>query len=156
MKHVDNLDNIDNDLKYSKLVLTGQLAINVIVRKLFIVDGSIPSWRVLMLLYEFGLPFEAHRLAVMTVPKQTRSVAFLKLNPRKNTTLVEPDGSIITESLGLIQYLDHKYNDGVLSSKSDVNYGIIFSKNTRSRTFTGYYEEIETIFEIDDDNSAFS
>ena len=62
-------------------------------RTLYRVNGSISSWRVELALHEKGLSFEARRLRVMSTPKETRSPAFLAINPRgKAPTLVEPGG----------------------------------------------------------------
>ncbi|KAJ7678479.1 Isochorismatase-like protein, partial [Mycena rosella] len=83
---------------------------------LYYVNGSIPSWRVLMALYEKGISFTAIRLRIMSDPKQTRSAAFLELNHRgKTPVFVDPlpnatDSNLetvtINESLAILQYIE--------------------------------------------------
>lgn len=51
-------------------------------RALYLVNGSISSIRVLIALHEQGLAFLARRLRVMREPRDTRTPAFLALNPR--------------------------------------------------------------------------
>ncbi|KAJ7190755.1 hypothetical protein GGX14DRAFT_381832 [Mycena pura] len=85
---------------------------------LYYVNGSIPSWRVLMALYEKEISFTPIRLKVMSDPKETRSPAFLELNRRgKTPVFVDPlthtDGSetetgkvTINESIAILQYIE--------------------------------------------------
>ncbi|KAJ7671588.1 Isochorismatase-like protein [Mycena polygramma] len=83
---------------------------------LYYVNGSIPSWRVLMALYEKEISFTAVRLKVMSDPKETRLPAFLELNHRgKTPMLIDPllnaDGSIgekvtINESIAILHYIE--------------------------------------------------
>ena len=77
---------------------------------LYFVNGSIPSWRVMMALYEKNIDFEGKRLKVMSRPKETKSPKFLAINPRGLTpTLVDTDGSIIAESLAILHYIEKYY-----------------------------------------------
>ncbi len=79
-------------------------------RTIYLVNGSIPSWRVLMALTEKGLPFETKRLRVMSAHRETRTPEFLALNPRGQTPLlIEPDNTTIDESLAILHYLDLRY-----------------------------------------------
>ncbi|KAF7375195.1 hypothetical protein MSAN_00406100 [Mycena sanguinolenta] len=87
---------------------------------LYYVNGSIPSWRVLMVLYEKEIPFTAIRLKVMSDPKETRLPAFLELNHRgKTPVFVDPlplsdmhdshsqiEKVTINESLAILQYIE--------------------------------------------------
>ena len=50
-------------------------------RILYYVNGSIPNWRVALALHEKGLPFTGRRLRVTGEQRETRSPAFLALNP---------------------------------------------------------------------------
>lgn len=131
--------------RYSKLILMNNIPIAIQPRKLFIVNGSIPSWRVLMLFYKIGIPFEAIRLKVMSVPKETRSNQFLKINPRgKTPTLIEPDNIIMTESLAIIQYINMKYNESRLL---DVNNNhLILARIQESEELGNKYENMELLF----------
>lgn len=66
---------------------------------LYYVNGSIPSWRVQLLLAEKRIAYNPRRLRVMTNPKETRLPAFAAINPRcKTPTLVDSDGTIVIES----------------------------------------------------------
>ncbi|KAJ7454742.1 Isochorismatase-like protein [Mycena latifolia] len=86
---------------------------------LYYVNGSIPSWRVFMALYEKGIPFTGVRLRVMSDPKETRSPEFLELNHRgKTPVFIDPlpspadsvDSSLetatVNESLAILQYIE--------------------------------------------------
>ncbi|KAJ6577407.1 hypothetical protein B0H19DRAFT_931912 [Mycena capillaripes] len=83
---------------------------------LYYVNGSIPSWRVLMALYEKEISFTAIRLKVMCDPKETRSPAFLELNHRGKTPVFidplsatddpETEKVTINESIAILQYIE--------------------------------------------------
>lgn len=76
-------------------------------RILYYVNGSIPSWRVMMALHLKGITYTRKRLHVMTTPKETRTADFLAINPRgKTPTLIEPDGNILIESMAILEYLN--------------------------------------------------
>lgn len=49
---------------------------------LYWVNGSIPSWRVMLALSAKKIPYVAQRLRVMSKLKETRSVEFAEINPR--------------------------------------------------------------------------
>jgi hypothetical protein len=79
--------------------------------KLYYVNGSIPSWRVMLCLSLKRIPYAAIRLRVMTTPKETRSAEFAAINPRcKTPTLVDVDGTVVIESLAILQYLQKYYS----------------------------------------------
>ncbi|KAH7175963.1 Isochorismatase-like protein [Dactylonectria macrodidyma] len=79
-------------------------------RTLYWVNGSVPSWRVMMILAYKRLPYTARRLHVMTNPKETRAAEFKALNPRcKTPVLIDEDGMVITESMAICQYLETHY-----------------------------------------------
>jgi glutathione S-transferase/nicotinamidase-related amidase len=79
--------------------------------KLYYVNGSIPSWRVMLCLSLKRIPYNAVRLRVMTTPKETRSAEFAAINPRcKTPTLVDVDGTVVIESLAILQYLEKYYS----------------------------------------------
>ncbi|WP_437999885.1 glutathione S-transferase family protein [Sorangium sp. So ce185] len=81
-------------------------------RAVYFVNGSISSWRVLLAVREKGLAFEPRRLRVMREPRETRAAEFLALNPRGQApVLVEPDGTVMNESLAILTYLEMRYPD---------------------------------------------
>ncbi|KAG6861358.1 hypothetical protein C0995_001091 [Termitomyces sp. Mi166 len=57
--------------------------------ELFYVNGSIPSWRVMMALDEKGIKFKCTRLLIMSDPKETRLPEFLKLDHRGKTPVLD-------------------------------------------------------------------
>ena len=64
-------------------------------RLLYIVNGSIPSWRVLLAMHEGGVDFEAVRMFVMSRPRPTRTPQYLAVNPRGQTpVLLEGDAVV--------------------------------------------------------------
>lgn len=86
------------------------LAIEINLPTLYWVNGSIPSWRVMLALAAKRIPYAARRLRVMTNPKETRSAEFAQINPRcKTPTFVDTDGTVVIESLAILQYLEHYY-----------------------------------------------
>lgn len=77
--------------------------------KLYYVNGSIPSWRVMLALHDKNVPFRAERLKVMSDPKETRLPQFLAINPRgKTPVLVDADEAhtTINESLAVLLYVE--------------------------------------------------
>ncbi|KAJ7758857.1 hypothetical protein DFH07DRAFT_741508, partial [Mycena maculata] len=86
---------------------------------LLYVNGSIPSWRVCMALYEKGVTFTSIRLRVMSDPKETRSPEFLELNhrgktpvfvdlllPPPNSSNSTPESVMVNESIAILHYIE--------------------------------------------------
>lgn len=114
---------------------------------LYIVNGSIPSWRVMMALYEKNIDFEKRRLKVMSRPKETKSPEFLKINPRGLTpTFVDTDGSIIAESLAILHYLERYYPDtpGLLPTDKSEHIRVL-QLIQESQNLVDIYEPLEDI-----------
>jgi hypothetical protein len=79
--------------------------------ELFYVNGSIPSRRVMVALSLKRIPYKATRLRVMTTPKETQSANFRVLNPcGKTPTFADVDGTVVIESLAILQYLEEYYS----------------------------------------------
>lgn len=117
-------------------------------RTLYLVNGSIPSWRVMLALHEKGLPFEPRRLRVMRAERETRTPEFLALNPRgKTPVLVEPDGTTINESLAILTYLELRYPDPPLLPHGDPG-GLAraLAYAQEAETFACAYDPIELLF----------
>ncbi|MCB9764560.1 MAG: glutathione S-transferase family protein [Alphaproteobacteria bacterium] len=85
-------------------------------RTLFWVNGSIPSWQVMLALHEQGLPFESRRLKVMSTPKETRAPAFLAINPRGQAPVLVEDGVVVVESMAILHFLERRH-PGLLPSE---------------------------------------
>ncbi|KAK2797435.1 hypothetical protein FQN51_008467 [Onygenales sp. PD_10] len=79
---------------------------------LYYVNGSIPSWRVLLALNEKRIPITKERMFVMSVPKPTRTPDFLAINPRGKTPVFidsDPQRTKTHESLAILHYLETYY-----------------------------------------------
>jgi glutathione S-transferase len=117
-------------------------------RVLYLVNGSISSWRVMLALHEKSLPFTATRLRVMRTPRETRSAEFLALNPRGQApVLVEPDGVVMNESLAILSYLELRYPQPALLPPGDpagVARALAFAQE--SEAFACAYEPLEQLF----------
>lgn len=114
-------------------------------RTLYLVNGSIPSWRVMLALHEKGLPFVARRLRVMREPRETRSPEFLAINPRgKTPTLVEPDGTVVVESLAVLTYLELTYPEPTLLPAGARARALSFAHEAEVTACV--YDPLETLF----------
>lgn len=115
-------------------------------RRLHYVNGSISSWRVMLALHEKNLAFEAQRMHVMRAERETRAPEFLALNPRgKAPVLVEPEGTVINESLGLLTYLELRYPEPCLLPR-DARMGLVLAWVQESEETGLVYEPIEQLF----------
>jgi glutathione S-transferase len=131
-------------------------------RTIYIVNGSIASWRVLIALAEKGLPFASKRLRVMRSNPETRTPEFLALNPRGQAPLlVEPDGTKINESLAILHYLELRYpNPSLLPSpENHQEYANAIAWIQEAETFACAYEPLESLFlkkpvDMNDDKKA--
>ena len=118
-------------------------------RVVFWINGSISSWRVLLTAYELGLAFDARRLLIMGAVRQTRSPEFLRLNPRgKAPVLVEPDGTVLNESLAILHFLALRYPEPSLlpSPESPRALARVLALVQESETFANAYEPLEQLF----------
>ena len=115
---------------------------------LYWANGSIPSWQVMFLLYEKEAEFISKRLKVMSRPKETKSPAFLKINPRGQTpTWVEPHGRVIIESMALLFYLNDRYPHTNLLPKTDQEtYGRILQYCFEVESLRKAYRPLEQLF----------
>lgn len=76
----------------------------VTVGTLHWVNGSIPSWTAQLVLYERGLRFHPQRLRVMGKLRETRTPAFLALNPRGQAPVLtlHLEDAPLTESMAIV------------------------------------------------------
>lgn len=125
--------------KINELIATPKL-------KIYWVNGSIPSMRVFMTLYFKKIPFEHRRMKVMVTDKDTKSDWFLKLNPRgKTPTIVNPDGSVMIESLAIIEYLDDCWSDYKLMPQYPEK-AVVLQRIQESENLKKAYSPIEKLF----------
>ncbi|MBL8683920.1 MAG: glutathione S-transferase family protein [Myxococcales bacterium] len=114
------------------------------------VNGSISSWRVLVCVYEKGLPCRAHRLRVMRERKETRSPEFLAINPRgKAPVLVEPDGVVVSESFAILEFIERRYPEPALLSREPAAMARELARTHEAETFACAYEGLESLFVTD-------
>jgi glutathione S-transferase len=131
-------------------------------RTIYIANGAMSSWRVLITLCEKGLSFTNKRLRVMRSTPETRTPEFLALNPRgKTPLLVEPDGTIINESLAMLHYLELRYPEPSLLPPPEncQEYANAIAWIQEAETFACAYEPIEYLFlkkpiDMNDDEKA--
>lgn len=127
--------------------LFSQTPRKVSARTLFWVNGSIPSWRAMLTLYEKELPFEARRLRVMAHPKETKSDAYLAINPRgKTPTLLEPSSVTVDESLAILHYLEREYPQPSLLPTSPRALARALSLTQASENLRAAYRPMEALF----------
>ena len=113
-------------------------------RILCYVNGSIPSWRVVMMLSEVGIRYTSIRLKVMSRPKETGSVAFSRINLRCKTPTLIDDGRTLIENMGILQYLERNY--GQVSGQNE-NWVTILTRFHEPENAHYVFEDIELCFE---------
>ncbi|OCK79119.1 thioredoxin-like protein, partial [Lepidopterella palustris CBS 459.81] len=117
---------------------------------LYWVSGSIPSWRVMLCLAQKGLPYSRKRLRVMSTPKETRSAEFAAINPRcKTPVFIDEDGTVIIESLAILQYLETYYADAApLMPKpaEKEKYKLALQRFHESENLHNVFEDMEFLY----------
>lgn len=118
-------------------------------RILYWVSGSIPSWRVMLALSLKQIPYTAKRLHVMTTPKETRAEEFKAINPRgKTPTLIDVDGTVIIESMAILQYLEVYYPTIPLTPPQERKavHTLTLQRFHETENIHNVFEEIELLF----------
>ena len=118
-------------------------------RIIYVVNGSIPSWRVLMAVNEKRLSYVQKRLFVMRSQRETKTPEFLALNPRGQAPLlIEPDNTKINESLAILHYLELRYPESPLLPPPEnwQEYANAIAWVQEAETFACNYEPIENLF----------
>lgn len=125
-------------------------------RTLYWVNGSIPSWRVMLCLALKKLSYHRKRLHVMTPVRETRVPEFLAINPRgKTPVLIDEDGTVIAESMAILQYLETYYpNSAGVSAMPDPKeekkkHVMVLQRFHESENLHNVFEDIELLFEPD-------
>lgn len=114
---------------------------------LYYVNGSIPSWRVMLFLAWRQIPYNAIRLRVMSKPKETRSAEFAAISPRcKTPTLVDSDGTVVIESLAILQYLE-PFNPSASHQVSKAEWTKTLVRFHESENPHNLYEPIELLYD---------
>jgi glutathione S-transferase len=118
----------------------------------YYVNGSISSWRVLMTLHAKQVPFTAQRLRVMCEPKETRSAAFLAINPRgKTPVLVDSKQTVVCNSIAILLHLEQTYPTPSSSSSCS---GAMLSKLLESDQIEIAFQDLELLFDDDHQSNA--
>ena len=119
-------------------------------RILYWVNGSIPSWRVMLCLARKKLPYTRKRLHVMSTPKETRSADFAAINPRcKTPVLIDEDGTVVIESMAILQYLETYYPSPeplVPQPVEKESYITTLQRFHESENLHNVFEDIELLF----------
>lgn len=122
-------------------------------RTLYWVNGSIPSWRVMLCLAHKGIPYHRKRLHVMSTPKETRNPEFLSVNPRgKTPVLIDEDGTVIAESMAILQYLEAYYPEVATLPdpiKEKEEYKVTLQRFHESENLHNVFGDIELLFKND-------
>ncbi|CAF9925080.1 hypothetical protein IMSHALPRED_006370 [Imshaugia aleurites] len=120
---------------------------------LYWVNGSISSWRVMIALAWKKIPYISKRLKVMTEPKETRSPEFALINPRcKTPTFVDSDGTIVIESMAILQYLERFFPDTPENRPSNLSKSEWTQETVRfheSENPHSIYEPIELVYDAE-------
>ncbi len=102
------------------------------------------------------IPYISKRLRVMTDPKETRSPEFALINPRcKTPTFVDSDGTIVIESLAILQYLERCFPDTPEDRPSDLSKSEWTQETVRfheSENPHNAYEPIELLYDAEWEN----
>jgi glutathione S-transferase len=69
-------------------------------------------------LHEVGAPFESHPISL--AKKETRTPAYLAINPEGKVPALLIDGRLLTEVAGILLYLAKRYPDANLLPTGDI------------------------------------
>ena len=100
------------------------------------------------------IPYTSQRLKVMSVPKETRSAAFALINARcKTPTLVDSDGTVVIESMAILQYLERCYPATAAADRASGTDKAEWTRSTirfhESENPHNIYEPIELLYSPD-------
>lgn len=123
--------------------------------KLYWASGSIPSWRVMIVLEEKGLEYESQRLRVMSQPKETKSPEFLAINPRGLTPTLIDEGQVITESMAIVHYLEQFYPNPALVPSNKIEAGRVLARAHESLGVVKAYHGMDLMFKQQNRLTAF-
>jgi len=80
--------------------------------EIYWISGSAPAWRVLLTLELKGLEYTSRVL--QTSKKEQKEPWFLELNPRGQVPVLDDDGTVVSESLAIMHYLEAAYPEPAL------------------------------------------
>ena len=131
----------------------------------YYVNGSIPSWCVMLAMRYFNEPFAGTRVKVMRTPKDTERPEFLKLNPNGKTPVVIcPTSDIMTESLEILKMIDQNNSYQLFTADNKDNLELVSSVNKfieRAYELRKIYKPFEALlnkdnpYDIDELNESY-
>lgn len=92
--------------------------------ELFWGSGSTPAWRAMLGLHRKGLPYTGHLLSFSA--RETRSPAFLALNPRGKVPTLRHGEVVLAESLAILAYVDRLAPSPPLFGQTAADHGAIW------------------------------
>lgn len=115
-------------------------------RTLYWVNGSIPSWQVMLALHEKRLAFESQRLRVMGT-RETQAPEFLAINPRGQApALVEADGTVVVESMAILHYLERVEPARPLLPQAPSDLALTLGRVYETERLRSAYRPLEKLF----------
>jgi glutathione S-transferase len=87
-------------------------------------SGSTPAWRALLGLVIKGLPYESKLLSFSN--RETRTPAFLAMNPRGKVPTLKDGDYVLNESLAILAYLDRAYPEPPLFGRTPAEAGQVW------------------------------
>lgn len=115
-------------------------------RVLYWVNGSMWSWQVAVVLHEKQLGYEGRRLRVMG-RRDTREPSFLALNPRGDApVLVEPDGTVVVESMAITHFLERRYPQPALLPTEAAGLALVLGRAYEVERLRRAYRPLERLF----------
>jgi glutathione S-transferase len=90
------------------------------------ISGSPNAWRAMLALEYKGAPYVSHRLDPSK--REHKTPEFLALNPRGQVPVLNVDGSIITESLAIMAFLERAYPTPPLFGETPAETGLIWQR----------------------------
>ncbi len=88
------------------------------------ISGAPRAWRVLMGLTFKGLEWDTALLQAST--RDHKAPTFLELNPRGTVPVLEADGLVLRDSIGILAWLDRRYPDRPLFGETAEEAGTIW------------------------------
>jgi len=90
------------------------------------ISGSPNSWRAMLALEHKGVAYKSHRLDPSK--REQKDAAFLVLNPLGTVPALKLGGTVITESIAIMAYLERAFPASPLFGESALETGLIWQR----------------------------
>lgn len=90
------------------------------------ISGSPNSWRAMLALEHKGVAYNSHRLDPSK--REQKDAAFLVLNPLGTVPVLKLGGTVITESIAIMAYLERAFPGSPLFGETAVDTGLIWQR----------------------------